>query len=202
MVNNYKVAYNKEWEKLKTLDLIDIKNRLKIDYDEQKKEIKLKYFNKNYILNFEDESILDENSNKLSTGDSIIVLNYLTHSKEYVEDDYKWVSLKEISSATALFYPAFNKSTIQKLIKTFDNKTDVLTQKSINLGGEEIKMGDVAYKFQVLPKISIGIVFWQGDDEIESNATVLFNPSIKDLVHVETVIGIGSAVVEKMVYSL
>ncbi len=200
MKTNYQVAYNEEWKKLKTLDLKDISNRLEVKYDELENQIEIVFFDEEYILDFETENIFKKfNKDIPSIMDSIVILNYLTYSSEYVVDDNKWVSLKEIPNGGVLFYPAFYKSSIKPLISEFDNKELEFKNNSTKLGGKKINLGDNAYEFQVLPKIKLCVVYYQGDDEIGSNATVLFNPSIAKLVHIETVIGIGGTVVDKLI---
>ena len=200
MINNYEVAYNEEWNKLRLLDLEDISDRLGVVYDTYNNQMIVTYFKEDYILDIDTRKIRKkEDDSNLHIIESISLLNYLTYSNNKIFASEKWVSLKEIPGGGALFYPAFYKSSIKPLIDRFNNKINELENNSIKLQGTSIKMGDVAYEFEVLPKIKIGIVYWQGDEEISSNATVLFQESIKDLVHIETVIGIGGIVVDKLI---
>lgn len=135
---------------------------------------------------------------ELVIDDSIIILNYLTYSTEDINKSNKWVSLKEISNGGALFYPAFFNSVIKSLISTFGNNINEFDKRALKLGGKYIKLGDKGYEFKILPKISICISIWEGDDEISPNATILYDPSIADLVHIETVIGIGYFICNKL----
>lgn len=201
MSSNYKVAYEQEWNKLKKLDLIEVCKRLEVECDNDKKQITVPYFKENYILDFTNETIYREKDENIPPiGDSIIILNYLTYSAEYIVNTNKWVSLKEIPNGGVLFYPAFHKSSIQKIIKEFGYNIEKFQENAIKVGARQIKFGDVAYEFQVLPKIKVCIAIWEGDDEISPNATILFEPSIAHLVHIETVIGIGMCVANKVIF--
>ena len=88
---------------------------------------------------------------------------------------------------------------IKRIIKNFGNNINHFEEKALKLGGEKINFGDKAYKFKVLPKISICIVMWEGDEEFSSNASILFDSSIQHLLHIETVIGAGICVANKLI---
>jgi hypothetical protein len=45
----------------------------------------------------------------------------------------------------------------------------------------------------------IRFLFWDGDDELPAQATILFDEKITDFTHEETVIGIGSALVNRLI---
>ena len=201
MGSNYKVAYDAEWSKLKKLDPLDVSRRLEVEYYNNKKQFIVPFFEKDYILDFETETIYrKEDGREPMISNSIIILNYLTHSTENIINTNKWITLKEIPNGGALFYPAFHKSTIVPLIESFGDNLQSFEVSASKLGGKIIKFGDIAYTFNILPKVNICIAIWEGDDELSPNATVLFESSIQHLVHIETVIGIGMCVAEKTIY--
>lgn len=200
MDSNYKVAYNTEWSKLKKLDPLEIAKRLDVKYDDENKQFIVPFFNKDYILDIEHETIYRKDDNFVpSIDDSIIILNYLTYSSTNIEIHNKWVTLKEIPNGGVMFFPAFQNMTVKMLIKRFKDNIKEFEENALKLGGEKINFGDNAYKFKVLPKISICVVYWEGDEDFSSNASILFNPSIQHLVHIETVIGIGMCVANKLI---
>ena len=200
MESNYKVAYNTEWSKLKKLDPLDIAKRLDVKYNNENKQFIVPFFDKDYILDVEHETIYRKDDNFIPViDDSIIILNYLTYSSTNIETDNKWVTLKEIPNGGALFFPAFQNMTVKRLTKKFKDNIKEFEKNALKLGGEKINFGDKAYKFKVLPKISICAVYWEGDEDFSSNASILFNPSIQGLVHIETVIGIGICIANKLI---
>ena len=200
MESNYKIAYNTEWSKLKKLDPLDIAKRLEVKYNNENKQFIVPFFDKDYILDVEHETIYRKDDNFIpAIDDCIIILNYLTYSSTNIEIDNKWITLKEIPNGGALFFPAFQNMTVKRLIKRFKDNTKEFEKNALKLGGEKINFGDKGYKFKVLPKISICAVYWEGDEDFSSNASILFNPSIQDLVHIETVIGIGICVANKLI---
>lgn len=200
MESNYKVAYKSEWSKLKKLEPLDISKRLDVKYNQESRQFIVSFLNEDYILDCKTETIYRKiDKYEPVIDDSIIILNYLTYSAENINKSNKWVSLKEIPNGGALFYPAFYNAAIRSIITTFGHDINEFDKRALNLGGKDIKLGDKGYEFKILPKISICIAIWEGDDEISPNATILYNPSIAHLVHIETVIGIGYSICNKLV---
>lgn len=202
MGNNYKVAYDAEWKKLKQLESQDVAKRLEVKYIIESNQFVVPFFKEDYILDIENETIYRKSDNlRPSIDDSIMILNYLTFSSYEIPKDNNWVTLKEIPNGGVLFFPSFQNMSVKKIIEKFGEDIKYFEQNAIKLGGEEVKFGDKAYKFQVLPKVSICAVMWEGDEDFTPNASILFNPSIQHLMHIETVIGAGICVASKLVLS-
>lgn len=200
MESNYRLAYKSEWNKLKSFDLLDVSKRLKVSCTSDRNKIIVPFFEKDYILDVKTESIYRKDDNKMaSISDSIIILNYLTHSTDYITTTNKWVSLKEITNGGVLFYPAFHKMTILELVKKYGKDINEFEKSATGLAGREIRLADKGYEFKVLPKVNVRIGIWEGDDEISCSAQILFQDFIQYILHIETIIGIGASVVEKVI---
>lgn len=200
MKTNYKVAYDKEWGKLKEKNAKDIADKLDVLYCSDKKQFTVTFLNEEYILDYNYETIYKKDSKvPLNIDASIMILNYLTFSNTHINISNEWVSLKEIPNGGALFYPAFYKSSILELINKFGSNCEFFSQCSIKIGGIPADFADKSFVFKVLPKISICIAVWEGDDEISPNCTILFDPSIQYLVHIETVIALGGYLADTLV---
>ncbi|UEL49443.1 hypothetical protein TPDSL_02010 [Terrisporobacter petrolearius] len=200
MESNYKVAYYNEWKTLQKRDFKNVEEIRNVTYDEDKKEFYIKVFNREYILNCNDETIRRSDDNQIpSVETGVMILNYLSFTENNIDKTNKWVSLKEIPNGGMMFYPAFYKSSIVSLINTFGYDSSKLRKCGENLGGKEIKMGDVAFEFEVFPKVFCRVVIWEGDDEISPSATLLFDSSVQYMMHVESIIGLGGYVINKII---
>ena len=200
MKTNYKVAYDYEWKRLQQRDFEKVARIRNVKYDKEKNQFIMKVFNREYILNCNDETIIGSNDNhvpKAETG--VMILNYLSFTENDMDRTNKWLSLKEIPNGGMMFYPAFYKSSIVNLIKAFGYDSAKLRICGENLGGKEIKMGDIAYEFQVFQKVFSRIVIWEGDDEIKPSATILFDSSVQYMMHVESIIGLGGYIINKVI---
>jgi len=200
MESNYKVAYYNEWKTLQKRDFKNVEEIRNVTYDEDKKEFYIKVFNREYILNCNDETIRRSDDNQIPSAETgVMILNYLSFTENNIDKTNKWVSLKEIPNGGMMFYPAFYKSSIVSLINTFGYNSSKLRKCGENLGGKEIKMGDVAFEFEVFPKVFCRVVIWEGDDEISPSATLLFDSSVQYMMHVESIIGLGGYVINKII---
>lgn len=203
MESNYKVAYYNEWKTLQKRDFKNVAEIRNVIYDEKKKEFSIKVFNREYILNCNDETIRRSDDNHIPSAETgVMILNYLSFTENNIDKTNKWVSLKEIPNGGMMFYPAFYKSSIVSLINTFGYDSSKLRTCGENLGGKEIKMGDIAFEFEVFPKVFCRVVIWEGDDEIEPSATILFDSSVQYIMHVESIIGLGGYIINKIINEL
>lgn len=203
MESNYKVAYDYEWKRLQQRDFNKVAKIRNVKYNEEKNEFTIKVFNRDYILNCNDETIRRRDDNYVPSAETgVMIVNYLSFTETDIDRSNKWVSLKEIPNGGMMFYPAFYKSSIVNLIKTFGEDSKSFKQCAQKLGGKEIKMGDIAFEFEVFPKVFSRVVIWEGDDEIEASATVLFDSSVQFIMHVESIIGLGGYIVNKIINGL
>ena len=203
MESNYKVAYDYEWKRLQQRDFNKVSKIRNVKYNEEKNEFTIKVFNRDYILNCNDETIRRSDDNYTPSAETgVMIVNYLSFTETDIHRSNKWVSLKEIPNGGMMFYPAFYKSSIVNLIKTFGEDSKSFKQCAQKLGGKEIKMGDMAFEFEVFPKVFSRVVIWEGDDEIEASATVLFDSSVQFIMHVESIIGLGGYIVNKIINCL
>ena len=203
MESNYKVAYDYEWKRLQQRDFNKVAKIRNVKYNEEKNEFTIKVFNRDYILNCNDETIRRSDDNYTPSAETgVMIVNYLSFTETDIDRSNKWVSLKEIPNGGMMFYPAFYKSSIVNLIKTFGEDSKSFKQCAQKLGGKEIKMGDIAFEFEVFPKVFSRVVIWEGDDEIEASATVLFDSSVQFIMHVESIIGLGGYIVSKIINGL
>ena len=203
MKTNYKVAYDYEWKRLQQRDFEKVSQIRNVKYDKEKNQFIMKVFNREYILNCNDETIIGRDDNHVPSAETgVMILNYLSFTENDMDRTNKWVSLKEMPNGGMMFYPAFYKSSIVNLIKVFGYDSAKLRICGENLGGKEIKMGDIAYEFQVFPKVFSRIVIWEGDDEIKPSATILFDSSVQYMMHVESIIGLGGYIINKVINEL
>lgn len=199
-MSNYINALNHEWEKLEKLCPFDISDRLEVEYDKTQNKFIISYFNQYYIVDIHNKVIVNKDSKEqLEIIDSIIILNYLTYSSFHIPVTSKWLSLKDIANGGALFYPAFYKSSISNITTTFGNSIDDFEDISLELNAKPIKFGDKGFVFDVLPKIKIGIIVWGGDEDMTPSSSVLFESSIQHLLHIETIIGVGMNLVQRII---
>lgn len=192
METNYRVAYDKYWRDLKGRVPEEIATQLAVTYSTETRQFVVVFFNSEYILDWDTETIYRKRDGHVpEITASIIILNYLVYAKPPQETPKKWVSLKEIPNGGSLFYPAFHKASILGLINSFGHQPQKLLSCAEALNGKSASFGDASAVFQAFPEIPLCVIVWEGDEEVHANATILFEPAIEHMLHIESVIGLG-----------
>jgi len=198
-VNNYRIAYEKWWQDLKRKVPEEIATQLAVTYSGDTRQFVVKFFNSEYVLDWNTETIYRKSDGQVpEIMASIIILNYLAYARPPQETVKKWVSLKEIPNGGALFYPAFHKNSIIGLVKAFGDQPKQLLTCAAALGGQPAAFGDASVIFRAFPEIPLCVIVWEGDEDVRANATMLFEPSIGHLLHIESAIGLGMYLAGKL----
>nr|WP_288186192.1 DUF3786 domain-containing protein [uncultured Sporomusa sp.] len=197
---NYRVALDKGWEDLKRKDPAEVADVMQVTYLSDSQQFIVPFFNEKFIVDCSRQTIYNAADGSVpGISARILILHYLTFFTSRQEPVCKWVSLKEIPGGGMLFYPAFYKDSIRGLIKAFGRQSALLLDCAKQIGGQPAGFGTVSAVFQVFPKIPLCVLIWEGDEEVPANATVLFDPSIEHFLHIESVIGVGSYLANKLI---
>jgi hypothetical protein len=85
----------------------------------------------------------------------------------------KWISFSEL--ADGQFYnAAFQGYTSKKLLQHFNDDYGAFHQANHALCGEKTSFADGGYRYQILPKVAMLLVYWQGDEEFPPSYKILF----------------------------
>ncbi len=197
---NYHIAYDKGWRDLKNRVPEEISCNMAVTYFSDRQQFIVPFLNKNYIIDCSNETIWQESDGRVPNIETaILLLHYLSFFQLTGNVVHKWVSLKEIPNGGILFYPAFYRTAVGGLVKAFGHQPQRLLECAALLDGQPAAFGTASVIFQVLPKIPLCVIVWEGDEEIPSNATVLFDPSIEYFLHIESIIGLGMYVAAQLV---
>lgn len=175
---------------------IDISNQSTIPYDEEKGFFKVKMMGREYNVQHPSGQLYD-----LETGEEIkaytirtLVLRYLVNSKA-VPLFNKDITYKEIPGGL-VYYRNFYNRTILKLARRFGNDIKRMEEGTIAIGGQILKKGDGACKFEFINNVYITFVVWQGDEEMEAAANILFDRNIEYYFNAEDLAVVGDVAIE------
>ena len=88
----------------------------------------------------------------------------------------QWVPYRELKDG--LFYTkTFSESVEDRLCRRFCEDLESLQLACEALGGREVDQGDLGMVLRTFPRVPLLIIVWQGDEEFEPNARVLFDAS-------------------------
>jgi len=102
-----------------------------------------------------------------------LILTYLVMG-DGTTPSKRWIGFRELPDG--MFYvQAFRGYTGVRLVRQMEGGLAAFERASKKLGGEPIEaIGDAGYAFTLLPRIRVAVVYWQGDEELASQARVLF----------------------------
>jgi hypothetical protein len=102
-----------------------------------------------------------------------LILTYLVIA-DGTTPSRRWIGFRELPEG--MFYvQAFRGYTGGRLVRELEGGLEAFQRAGEKLGGQPVEsIGDSGYAFTLLPRIRVAIVYWQGDEELPSQARVLF----------------------------
>ena len=132
------------------------------------------------------------------------LLLYYFNTCDAISAGGHWISFSELPDGR-FYNQAFQGYTGQKLSKAFQNDLQSFELVAQNLGGQSelraatISIGDAAYAFQVLPKVSILVVYWLGDEDFPASCQLLFDASVSHCLPTDACAIIGSTLTHRLI---
>ncbi len=128
--------------------------------------------------------------------EQVLILHYLLAGSLQLPTG-NWIAYREIQGAS-FYFSAFVKRAIDPLKKTFGSNIQGLVSVAERLGGQAIAAGDAGFEFRVLPRIPIQLILWEGDAEFPSEANILFDETIGDILSPEDVAWLAGMLVYRL----
>ena len=94
------------------------------------------------------------------------------------------ISFKELPGGDIYIGPFTNRC-IRYLCGVFGNNIAALKQAVARTEHREESFGDYSATIQVMPRVPVTLIVYEGDDEFPANANILFNGSAADLLPTE-----------------
>ncbi len=133
----------------------------------------------------------------ISLTDQILIAHYLLHASGEPSTN-EWVTFRDIPDGH-FYYDAFQRRARDPFLKVFGEAPDLFKKVAPMIGGSPVSdIGDVAFTFQVFPKITVKIVLWKGDDEFPPEASILFDRNISTYLPVEDIAYMSGGIVYRM----
>ena len=179
------------------MDHDELVHRFNLGSDEE--AIYIDFYCSSYKIHKESGIITDRAypDRHISFGTLMSIYNLFYYSKKGACTCGHFVPFREVKGASP-FAPAFQKSIAEDLAKPFNGKTEQLLNACIALQGEQIEHSDVGFIIHAFEFMPVMLVFWDGDDEFEAQANLLFDANITDFIHEETVCCIAGELMQRL----
>lgn len=125
----------------------------------------------------------------------LLALNYLWRSDGSPLTG-ELVSLRQLQYGQ-VFYPAFVKMGIAQLAGSLASSTvdvDKVMEACAALGGEPERGRCIQASFSFMPRFTVTVRLWPGDEEMAGSANILFDASAGHYLHIEDIIAAGDLV--------
>lgn len=157
------------------------------------------YYQECYLLDRHTGMILlkDDPDRRLPFNTVMSIYHLFHYSKANAALKGEFVPFRKVKGA-APFDPAFQRTVLTPLARTFSGKASALEQACTALNGQPIRQGDVGYVIHAFDCMPVTVVFWDGDEEFDAQANILFDANITDYLHEETVVCLASDLVRRL----
>ncbi|NNF98968.1 MAG: DUF3786 domain-containing protein [Desulfobacteraceae bacterium] len=129
--------------------------------------------------------------------EQVLILHYILGTRKKIKLTGNWISYREIPGAS-FYFSAFVKRATNPLKKVFGDNPAALKNAAPLIHAQPIDMGDAGYQVAPLPLVPIQLIIWQGDDEFPSEANILFDESVGDVLSPEDVAWLAGMVVYRL----
>ncbi|MDO9586231.1 MAG: DUF3786 domain-containing protein [Syntrophales bacterium] len=137
-----------------------------------------------------------EGENNLPLQEQGLILHYLLGACDMPLTG-ELITFRELPSGE-FYYEPFLKRAQVPLVKTFGLNHELFRRAGEKLGGKGAALGDISMTFRPFPQIPVTLLLWRGDEEFPPDGNILFDASIKNILHVEDIAFLAGTVVYKL----
>ncbi|MCP5095573.1 MAG: DUF3786 domain-containing protein [Chloroflexi bacterium] len=128
------------------------------------------------------------------------MLVYYLHTADGTEPSHEWMAFTEL--ADGRFYThAFQGYTGNELTKQFGDNMEVFRETAVLLGGTAVHFADVAFRFQILPRVALLVACWLGDDDFLTSYRVLFDTAVNHYLPTDGCAILGNMLTRRLMKS-
>jgi len=171
-------------------------------FDEQKSVFSVKYLNETYQVSYPDGAVSFAGG-VVPVAAKIVILHYLLTVDEQALTG-KIISFKEVPGGMIYLQP-FEGRVLGAFKAIFGKNAALLEKAAAKVGGRKAGYGDSSVTIDVLPKLPVTYVIWEGDEEVKPNGTVLFDALVQNCLPTEDLVvacAAGASLINKTARSL
>lgn len=125
-----------------------------------------------------------------------LVLTYLQTADGAPSAD-RWISFRELPNGR-FYHRAFQGYAPDRLTRRWELNVDGFGTACRAIGGTRLELGDAGFGFRVLPRVELAAVFWLGDEDFPSRASILFDANAPHYMVTDGLAILGSQLVGKI----
>lgn len=196
-IDDYRAAYALAVETLSVQPFAEISARTGLA-SLSSNRFQIQFLDRKYGIGYPDFTFedLDAPEREIPLQEQVLILHYMIGADpERAPGDM--IAYREIPGASLYFGP-FVKRAINPLKEVFGQDVDAFQRAYEQLGGTPIEAGDAGFRFQAFPQLALHYILWEGDDEFDAEANILFNESTGDCLSPEDAAWLAGMVVYRL----
>ena len=125
-----------------------------------------------------------------------LVLSYLQTANGASLAD-RWISYRELPNG-GFYHQAFQGYAPDRLSKRWGLDVDGFAAACSALGGTRLELGDAGFVLRVLPRVDMAAIYWLGDEDFPSRASILFDANAHYYMVTDGLAILGNQLVSKI----
>ncbi len=203
-IEDYQEALRLAEDALKCATISDVAKRAGADFallENGAAALRLSFFTEPVCFRIGKTLVIEKGQagTEIPIQEKIILCHYLLHATGNPPAG-KIITFRQIPDGH--FYDeAFQRRTRDPFLSRFGSNPDLFRTCARSLGATPVAMGDAGMAFQVLPRISIQLILWKGDEELSPQATLLFDNTIQHYLPAEDIAVLSGMLVFRLIGS-
>ena len=190
--NNYKIAEDLAWEKLRGKDLAEVA-RMSACGLVDSWNVEVPFISQDHVADLKKREIRGPGGGEVPVIWRILILHYLINAKDKPLAGKK-IGFAQIPGAAGYLGP-FRARVLAPLIKGFGHEVKGLIRAGELIGGVRREFGDASVTIHAFPKVPITYVLWRGDEEFRPEGQAMFDASIASFLPLEDIVVVTSEIV-------
>ena len=141
---------------------------------------------------------LDAHSGQACDGLTQALLAYYFHTSDGAPLSGAWIAFSALPDGK-FYTAAFQGYTGRRLAQAVGNDAQAFARAAAHLDGQRETLGDVAFRFQILPRVAMAVVCWLGDEDFGPSYRLLFDESIEHHLPTDASAILGSTLTAKLI---
>ncbi len=125
-----------------------------------------------------------------------LILSYLQTANGAPLAD-RWISYRELPNG-GFYHQAFQGYAPNRLSKRWGLDVDGFAAACSALGGMRLDLGDAGFMLRVLPRVHMAAIYWLGDEDFASRASILFDANAHYYMVTDGLAILGNQLVSKI----
>ena len=180
-------------------DPAEIAGRLSIPYDEEKKELTLKFLGTVYHISWPDFQVSHEADDmgcyplETMTYARTLTIRFLLNGAE-ASGTGKFKTYREMPWGE-VYLRQFDGRCIKRLAFSYGNRIKDFQAIMEHMHCVPVKHGDIAYQLEIFPDYLVQMILWEGADEFPPSSQILFSDNFPISFQAEDMAVMGDVII-------